>query len=162
MKSCVVCCLFLSAASLIGGCAATPSAAAKSEAEPAASTQESGASAPQTFPAQVARGAELFAAKCAGCHGNSGEGSAKAPAVVGATALPLDPPSSAKFRKSRFVNVADVATFVVKNMPPNAPGSLSEEDYFSILAFDLTANGIDLGEKKLDAALAPTLVIPRH
>jgi hypothetical protein len=38
---------------------------------------------------------------------------------------------------------------------------LSEEEYFSILAFDLKANGIDLGDRKLDAALAKTLEVPR-
>ena len=46
-------------------------------------------------------------------------------------------------------------------MPPNAPGSLSTEDYFAVLAFDLKANGIDLGDKKLDAELAKTLEVPR-
>ncbi|MEO6602296.1 MAG: hypothetical protein ABIQ16_20615 [Polyangiaceae bacterium] len=57
--------------------------------------------------------------------------------------------------------VADVADFVTTNMPPNAPGSLSADDYFSVLAFDLKANKIELGEKKLDAALAASLTIPR-
>jgi hypothetical protein len=81
--------------------------------------------------------------------------------VVGPNALPLDPPSGAKFRTSHFVTVADVADFVTKTMPPKAPGSHSTEDYFSVLAFDLKANGIDLGDKKLDAALAASLTIPR-
>jgi hypothetical protein len=39
---------------------------------------------------------------------------------------------------------------------------LIEAEYESILAFDLKANGIDLGTKQLDAALAPTLEIPRE
>ena len=46
-------------------------------------------------------------------------------------------------------------------MPPTAPGSLKPEEYWSILAFDLKANGIDLGDKKLDAELAKTLEVPR-
>lgn len=46
-------------------------------------------------------------------------------------------------------------------MPPNQSGSLSDEEYFSVLAFDLKANGIDLADKKLDGELAKTLVIPR-
>jgi hypothetical protein len=37
----------------------------------------------------------------------------------------------------------------------------SDEQYFAILAFDLKANGIDLGDEKLDAALAATLEVPR-
>ncbi len=122
------------------------------------------AAPPTNFKEQVARGAVVYGAQCSSCHGSSGEGKAgAAPPVVGigAGALPLEPPASAKFRKQRFVTVADVAGFVVKNMPPRAPGSLSSEDYFSVLAFDLKANGIDLGDQKLDAALAATLTIPR-
>jgi len=46
-------------------------------------------------------------------------------------------------------------------MPGDSPGSLSEDQYWSVLAFDLKANGIDLGDKKLDGALAVTLTIPR-
>jgi hypothetical protein len=75
-------------------------------------------------------------------------------------ALPLDPPAAAKFRKTRFETVADVAAFVAKSMPPTAPGSLTEDQYWSILAFDLKANGIDL-DKKLDGTVASGLTIPR-
>jgi hypothetical protein len=46
-------------------------------------------------------------------------------------------------------------------MPPKAPGSLTAEEYLAILAFDLKANGIDLGDKKLDLELAKTLEVPR-
>jgi hypothetical protein len=46
-------------------------------------------------------------------------------------------------------------------MPPKAPGSLTAEEYWAILAFDLKANGIDLGDKKLDGELAKTLEVPR-
>lgn len=117
---------------------------------------------PSTFAEQVTQGQALYVANCAHCHGASGEGT-DAPRLVGLDkgALPLDPPAGAKFRKTQFKTVMDVAEFVVANMPPNKAGTLSTEEYFSILAFDLKANGIDLGEKKLDAELAKTLVIPR-
>ena len=59
------------------------------------------------------------------------------------------------------MTVADVADFVVQNMPGDAPGSLSADDYFAVLAFDLKANGIEL-DQKLDAALAASLTIPRN
>jgi hypothetical protein len=45
-------------------------------------------------------------------------------------------------------------------MPPTAPGSLSDEQYLAILAFDLKANGIEL-QDKLDLAKAQSLEIPR-
>jgi cytochrome c len=121
-----------------------------------------GGEAPQTFAEQVSLGQELYGAHCASCHGDSGQGG-DAPAVVGLDkgALPLDPPAKAKHRKTQFKTVADVADFVVQNMPAKKPGSLTAEQYWAILAFDLKANGIDLGEKKLDATVAPTLEIPR-
>jgi cytochrome c len=126
---------------------------------PDAKTGEN-AAPPANFAEQVTRGADVFAARCSTCHGKGGEGTADAPAVVGAMALPLDPPAAAKVRKSQFVTVANVADFVVQNMPADAPGSLSADDYFAVLAFDLKANGIEL-EQKLDAALAASLTIPR-
>jgi mono/diheme cytochrome c family protein len=119
--------------------------------------------APANFGEQAALGQKLYGENCAGCHGDSGEGK-DAPPLVGLDkgALPLEPPKGAKYRKTQFKTVADVAEFVVKHMPPKTPGSLPEEHYWAILAFDLKANGIDLGDKKLDPELAKTLEIPRQ
>lgn len=116
---------------------------------------------PATFAEQVARGQEHFAAHCATCHGDAGEGG-KGPRVVGLAqgALPLDPPADRKHRKNKFVTVGDVADFVVANMPAKAPGSLSADQYLAILAFDLKANGIDL-PAPLTMAQARQLTIPR-
>ena len=162
MKSLLIASVCGGVFSLVVGCGGnSANSAPKTEGDVTAPAMPA-TEAPANFKAQVARGGEVYGQKCASCHGDGGQG-AKAPRVVGLAegALPLDPPATAKFRKSRFVTVADVADFVVKTMPPDAPGSLSAEDYYSILAFDLKANGIDLGEQKLDGALAGTLVIPR-
>ena len=139
-----------------GGCATAPSTPAPSGPS---------AAAPATFADQAAAGQTLYAQNCAGCHGDSGEGG-KAPRVVGMKegALPLDPPADRKYRKGQFVTVADVATFVVANMPPAKEGKpaakLSADQYWAILAFDLHANGIDL-PSPLTPAMAATLTIPR-
>jgi len=114
--------------------------------------------APANFSEQVARGQTVFGAKCAGCHGDGGEG--KAGGGLDNGALPLKAAAGSK-RTTEFKTVADIADYVVKTMPPNAPGSLSTEDYYAVLAFDLKANGIDLGDKKLDGELAKTLEVPR-
>ena len=154
---------------LLSGCggSAPPAASPEASMEPASGARsEAPTPAPANFGEQVALGQKLYGAKCAGCHGDSGEGkqgAQSAPAVVGLDkgALPLDPPATSKYRKSQFKTVADIAEFVVKAMPPKAPGSLSAEEYYAILAFDLKANGIDLGDKKLDGELAKTLEVPR-
>ena len=116
------------------------------------------ASAP--FGEQAAAGQKLYAANCAACHGATGAGK-DAPRLVGMTegALPLNPPPAAKLRKQPFRSAADVAAFVVKSMPPGATGKLREAEYWEILAFDLKANGVDLGTTHLDASSAPSVVI---
>jgi mono/diheme cytochrome c family protein len=114
-----------------------------------------------SFDAQVARGQEVYGASCASCHGSGGEGSDGAPRVVGLSdgALPQVPRAGSQ-RTKEFVTVADVAGFVVATMPPDAPGSLPEADYWAVLAFDLHANGIDL-EAPLTPEVAQGLKIPR-
>jgi cytochrome c len=142
----------LAAASTFGGCATAP--------PPAPAMTPAGA--PTSFAEQMSNGQKLYAEHCASCHGDSGEGGTKAPPVVGIAngALPLDPPSDRQLRKSRFETVADVANFVVANMPPKKAGSLTNDQYWAILAFDLHANGIDL-PSPLTPEMAPTLKIPR-
>jgi S-disulfanyl-L-cysteine oxidoreductase SoxD len=117
----------------------------------------------ESFSAQALKGGTLYESNCANCHGVLGAGTHKGPRVVGLKdgALPLQPRAEAKKRLTQFRTMGDVARFVIKNMPGDEPGSLKEEDYFRILAFDLRANGIDL-DQHLDMALADTIVIPRE
>ncbi|HSQ68193.1 MAG TPA: c-type cytochrome [Polyangiaceae bacterium] len=110
---------------------------------------------------QVEWGQKLYGEYCAECHGDKGQGNANdkhAPPVVGKEALPLHPREGAK-RAVDFHTAADVAAFVVKNMPGDAPGSLTPEEYYAILAFDLHANGVDLAGKQVDATTAASFVL---
>lgn len=118
------------------------------------------AAATTTFAAQVDVGKAAYGAKCASCHGAGGEGG-DGPRLVGLDkgALPLEPKPGAK-RATRFVTAADVADYVVKAMPADAPGTLAADEAFAILAFDLSANGVSL-DKKLGPDVAKTLTIPR-
>ncbi len=103
---------------------------------------------------QAAEGQKLFAKHCAKCHGDAGQGTKKAPPVVGKDALPLDPRPNQKVRKTQFHTAQDVAEFVSTKMPANKPGSLKPDQYYDILAFDLKANGVDVSNKKIDATTA--------
>jgi polar amino acid transport system substrate-binding protein len=103
---------------------------------------------------QADEGGKLFGKHCAKCHGKAGEGTKKAPPVVGKDALPLDPPAAAKVRKTQFHTAQDVAQFVATKMPANKPGSLTADQYYDILAFDLKANGVDVSGKKIDPTTA--------
>jgi len=103
---------------------------------------------------QAAEGAKLYKKHCAKCHGDAGQGTKKAPPVVGKEALPLDPPAGAKVRKTQFHTAQDVAAFVAEKMPANKPASLTTDQYYDILAFDLKANGVDVSGKKIDPTTA--------
>ena len=118
------------------------------------------ASAPADAVAQAEAGGPLYGQFCAKCHGDGGQGTDQGPPVVGSSALPLDPPAKAQYRKTQFHTAKDVFDFVGANMPPKGPKPTLDQ-YLSILAFDLKANGVDLGAQHLDGALAPSLTIPR-
>ena len=107
--------------------------------------------APASVTAQVEHGATVYAANCAECHGKSGEGK-KGPRLVGSGAFPLNPRPDQKVRKIAFHTAADVATFVTQNMPPSADAraDIEESDYWAVLAFALSANGV-----KLQAPVGP-------
>ncbi len=110
-----------------------------------------------TVAAQIETGKQLYGASCASCHGDGGQGTDKAPPVVGKDAFPLEPRSGAK-RDVKFHTAADVFAWTTKHMPGDAPGSLSTDQYLAIFAFDLTANGIKL-EGPLDGAAAAAIVL---
>ena len=123
------------------------SAACQSDPKPATPAS----TAPASVTAQVEHGATVFAANCAECHGKSGEGK-KGPRLVGSGAFPLHPRPDQKVRKIAFHTAADVATFVTQNMPPSAEArkEIPESDYWAVLAFALSANGV-----KLQAPVGP-------
>jgi cytochrome c len=110
-------------------------------------------------PDQVTVGEQLFAGQCAGCHGENGEGTEGRPALVGEKALPVDPPAEATARKSQLRTAQDLFDFVKSDMPPMAPGSLSDEEYWAIVAFQLKANGV--GGKVVTAANAASMALHR-
>jgi mono/diheme cytochrome c family protein len=107
---------------------------------------------------QIARGASVYAEYCADCHGDSGEGVRKSPAVIGPGALPLDPPSGAK-RSVPLRTGADLIAYLRATMPADDPGSMSDSDYAAVSAFLIDANGVDLRGVALDSASAPALVL---
>lgn len=112
--------------------------------------------------AEVAEGAPNYVSQCAKCHGPAGRGTNEAPAVVGEGALPLNPPPEAKLRTGQFVTAKDVFDFIKTNMPKGDPGSLSDDQYYAILAFALKANGVDLQDKKVDPTTVGTIRLPNR
>lgn len=91
--------------------------------------------------AQATRGAVLFDAECAACHGPSGAGGGMAAPLVGAA-------FSANYDG---LTVGDLFDRNRSTMPPGKEGQLSAEQNADIAAFMLQFNAFPAGEKELPA-----------
>jgi thiosulfate dehydrogenase len=73
------------------------------------------------------RGEAIYMAQCAACHGSDGTG-------VGSTFPPLWGPES--FNDGAGMDgIENMAAFVVKNMPPPSPGSLTPQQAFDVSSY---------------------------
>ncbi|MFQ5854355.1 MAG: c-type cytochrome [Anaerolineae bacterium] len=112
---------------------------------------------------QATQGAALFAANCAFCHAESGQGGTipntevKVPELVGPTAFPLKPRDYQTARTTDFVTVKDIFDFASANMPPRSPGSLAQEEYWAIIAWALKGTGVPADGQELNATTAAAL-----
>ena len=113
------------------------------------------------------RGAALYAAQCASCHGANGEG---------ATGSPPNPPLVGREPREGFPFGNDLklvrtvgnywpeATtlfdYIKRTMPLTAPGSLSDDDVYSLTAHVLVANEILPAGATLDSASLVAVTMP--
>jgi cytochrome c/uncharacterized membrane protein YfcA len=88
-----------------------------------------------------ARGARMFGATCARCHGDSGQGTAVAPPLWGPRAFSV---GASMAREER------AASFIRHNMPLDRPGSLTDQQAFDLAAFVNAHPRPDLAEKARD------------
>ena len=116
---------------------------------------------------QSAQGAAVFAAECAGCHGQRGEGLGGAQAILGPGALPeypststavgdptiTDPmliqiqaqtrPAGAAWRDP-FRNAGDLERFLTIHLPKSRAAELKEADYWAVVGFIFAVQGATL------------------
>jgi cytochrome c len=114
----------------------------------------------------VDAGAAIFAAKCASCHGAKGEGMAPAyPALIG-----RDPkgenfvfatdPKITRTIGNYWPYATTVFDYVRRAMPLTQPGSLSNDEVYSLTAFLLSANQVIPAGSTLDAASLRAVKMP--
>lgn len=112
-----------------------------------------------------ARGASVYAAQCASCHGAKGEGVAPAPSLIGAEPRDFSFAADAKLVKT-IGNYWPYATtlydYVNRAMPFQTPGSLPPSDLYSVIAFLLAENGIIDKTTVIDARSLPRVRMPAH
>jgi S-disulfanyl-L-cysteine oxidoreductase SoxD len=126
-------------------------------------TRADGAMQQETFTEQAEKGRRIFADSCSRCHGEQGEGTKKAPRLIGLSdgALPLNPPPDGKERRGQFHTAQEVGMYAFKYMPPLETGSLTEDAFWRVTAYLLQQNGVDLGSQHLDRSVAQTVELPR-
>ena len=78
------------------------------------------------FKADTAAGARVFSAICAKCHGGGGEGTTVAPPVWGPHSYNVGAGMS---------RVRTAADFISRNMPFDAPGTLTDQQAFDVAAY---------------------------
>lgn len=111
-----------------------------------------------------ATGATTYALKCAACHGMNGEGIAPNPRLVG-----IEPPAGFAFASDAKApktigNYWPYATtlydYLQRAMPLTAPGSLSPDEMYGLVAFLLNRNGVTPATMVVDAKSLPGIAMP--
>ncbi len=95
----------------------------------------------KTLDGDSVRGAALFVANCARCHGASGEGTALAPPLWGGRSFNVG---------AGMARVRTLAAFVRHNMPFDRPGTLTDQQAFDIAAYVASRPRPDLAGKEND------------
>src|SRR2546425_9224771 len=108
----------------------------------------------------VAAGREVFAARCASCHGEKGEGGIGAPLVGGHGTLNTAKPL--KTVGSYLPYATTVWDYINRAMPFNQTGLLKPPEVYAVTAYILNLNGI-IGEKQvMDAKSLPKVKMPNR
>ncbi len=108
----------------------------------------------------VAAGLEVFASRCAKCHGEKAEGNI-GPALAGgqgtlATAKPF------KTVGSFWPQATTVWDYVNRAMPFNQPGLLKPPEVYAVVAYILNLNGIIGKDQIMDAKTLPKVKMPNR
>jgi cytochrome c len=120
----------------------------------------------------AAQGAVVFASKCASCHGPNGEGQVGKPAAMQAVAPKLvgrDPregfpfgqdPKLVKTVGNYWPYATTIFDYVRRTMPLSAPGSLSNQEVYAVVAYLLVQNEIVPTAAVMDSLTLPAVKMP--
>lgn len=100
-------------------------------------------------------GEKLYQFHCASCHGAKGEGVAPYPPLVGREPREGFPfgsdPKAVRTVGNYWPEATSLFDYIKRTMPLNAPGTLSDNDVYSLTAHLLVANEILPAGAKLDS-----------
>ena len=111
-----------------------------------------------------AQGAAVYAAKCASCHGAAGEGIATNPKLVGREPREGFPfgqdPRHVKTVGNYWPYATTLYDYLSRAMPTTAPGSLTPNEIYGVVAFLLVRNEIIDSTMVVDARTLPGVRMP--
>ena len=105
-------------------------------------------------------GKEVYARICAECHGDKGQGSESVPLVGGIGSLTTGKPL--KTVGSYWPYATTVFDYTRRAMPFDRPGTLTNDQVYSVVAFVLHLNGIVEENQVLDAQSLPQVKMPNR
>ena len=105
-------------------------------------------------------GAPIFAAKCASCHGEHGEGLSAEELVGGIGSLASDNPVLTV--GSYWPYATTLFDYVRRAMPPEAPFSLSADEIYAVCAYILYLNRIVGADDELNVKTLPAVKMPNR
>ena len=111
-----------------------------------------------------AQGATIFAAKCASCHGDKGQGIPPAPRLVGRDPREGFPFALQEKAVKTIGNYWPYATtlydYMRRTMPQTAPGSLLPDELYALTAFLLAQNEIVASDAAMSRTTLPQVRMP--
>jgi S-disulfanyl-L-cysteine oxidoreductase SoxD len=108
----------------------------------------------------VSEGEAVFAARCASCHGDRGQGGPMDRLVGGAGTIASKKP--VKTVGSFWPHATTLFDFVRRAMPFDAPQSLSASETYAVCAYVLFLNGLLPADATLDAKSLPQVRMPNR
>ncbi|WP_343712014.1 cytochrome c [Inquilinus sp.] len=108
----------------------------------------------------VTRGKAVYDENCAACHGDAGQGGYRDRLVGGQGTLATSQP--VKTVGSYWPYATSLFDYVRRAMPYPAPGSLSDDDTYAVVAYLLNLNGIVPAGATLDKSSLPKITMPNR
>lgn len=105
-------------------------------------------------------GREIFASRCAKCHGEKAEGDV-GPALVGGQGT-LATPKPRKTVGSFWPHATSVWDYVNRAMPFNQPGLLNHHEVYAVVAYILHLNGIVGEQAVMNSKTLPRVRMPNR
>jgi S-disulfanyl-L-cysteine oxidoreductase SoxD len=105
-------------------------------------------------------GATIFAAKCAGCHGEAGGGKPNDQLVGGQGTIATDKPL--KTVGSYWPHATTLFDYIRRAMPLPESKSLKDDEVYALAAYILARNGIIGEDDVMDARTLPQVKMPNR